>query len=361
LKRFPLAFVLFLGAVWIAASATAFAQSDTTPPTLTGLSVAPAVVNSTNGPASVTVGCSVTDDASGVFLCSVGFCAPDDGNVAFAAGVGFSPPTLDGSGSGTGTVPQFAPWGVYPICQVVVVDQANNVHVYNAADLSALGFSSSIFNGVPAVCGNGLQELGEECDDGNVISDDGCSATCALEPCVAAPVSGCFVAAQAHLKANEIIPGKEKLSIQWAKVESATRRGDFGNPVTGTTIVALCLYNDGGRLIRGLVIDRAGQPCAGKPCWQARGTTGYAYKDKATAADGIAKFGYGAGDVGKSFAHAAAANNAAKGQQTGIAAALSGNTHPTIQLVTSNGLCLGATMTNVVYDNGHSRYRARKQ
>src|SRR6185436_19957273 len=31
---------------------------------------------------------------------------------------------------------------------------------------------------VPEVCGNGVVEGGEECDDGNADSDDGCLATC---------------------------------------------------------------------------------------------------------------------------------------------------------------------------------------
>lgn len=32
-----------------------------------------------------------------------------------------------------------------------------------------------------AVCGNGILEEGEECDDGNVQDGDGCSSTCLLE------------------------------------------------------------------------------------------------------------------------------------------------------------------------------------
>jgi cysteine-rich repeat protein len=35
----------------------------------------------------------------------------------------------------------------------------------------------------PAVCGNGTVELGEQCDDGNTIGCDGCSATCRTDGC----------------------------------------------------------------------------------------------------------------------------------------------------------------------------------
>jgi len=35
----------------------------------------------------------------------------------------------------------------------------------------------------PAECGNGLLEGAEECDDGNLVSEDGCSSTCAIEFC----------------------------------------------------------------------------------------------------------------------------------------------------------------------------------
>jgi len=33
----------------------------------------------------------------------------------------------------------------------------------------------------PAVCGNWVNQTGEQCDDGNLVSGDGCSATCAIE------------------------------------------------------------------------------------------------------------------------------------------------------------------------------------
>lgn len=55
----------------------------------------------------------------------------------------------------------------------------------------AVGNSRRVGNGdggtdgsvTEAVCGNSIVEPGEECDDGNTINGDGCSATCMLEHC----------------------------------------------------------------------------------------------------------------------------------------------------------------------------------
>ena len=49
----------------------------------------------------------------------------------------------------------------------------------------------------PATCGNGVLNPGEQCDDGNAVSGDGCSATCQIETgwaCTGQP-SGCSLAA----------------------------------------------------------------------------------------------------------------------------------------------------------------------
>lgn len=55
----------------------------------------------------------------------------------------------------------------------------------------ALGYADITFNatgGVAAVCGNGIIEAGETCDDGNTYNGDGCSATCQIESVI--PVCG---------------------------------------------------------------------------------------------------------------------------------------------------------------------------
>ncbi len=180
--------------------------------------------------------------------------------------------------------------------------------------------------------------------------------------CAASPRLSCVDAVQARLESNERTPGRERLKLQWRRLATAITQAGFGDPVAGTTRVALCLYDDAGTLVRGLTVDRAGALCAGSECWRAIGTRGYRYQDKLAASAGVTKIGYFAGDAGAGRADAAGANYASKGQTalpTGVAAALGGNTAPTVQLVTSDGLCIGATMTDVLRDEG-GLYKARK-
>ena len=64
--------------------------------------------------------------------------------------------------------------------------------VVNFADLAVL---KSVFfqrcNDPGPTCGDGVaQGPTEQCDDGNVLSGDGCSSTCTLEPAFHAPATG---------------------------------------------------------------------------------------------------------------------------------------------------------------------------
>jgi cysteine-rich repeat protein len=212
-------------------------------------------------------------------------------------------------------------------------------------------------------CGNGVPEVLEECDDGNLSSGDGCSASCTVEPCALAVFPLCGVVLKAQLQVSEKTPGKEKLKLQWKKIVGVTTPASFGDPIGGSTRVAICLYDDAKTLVQGYEVDRSGDICSGKPCWAVKGSNGLAYKDKVAAADGITAVTLKGSVSGKGQASAAGANDAAKGQTalpTGVVAALTGNTAPTVQLQTSDGFCVGATMTERTKDEGGA-YKARKK
>jgi lysophospholipase L1-like esterase len=182
-------------------------------------------------------------------------------------------------------------------------------------------------------------------------------------PCPSLPRLGCHEAAQASLQVSEKKVGKEQLKLQWKKLATATTQGEFGDPVSGSEAAATCLYGDAGALIQQFEVDRAGQTCAGNPCWKAKGTAGYSCKDKESSADGIGQLSFGAGDAGKGKAAAKGRNNAGKGQTalpTGLVAQLSDLSAPTIQIVTEAGFCATATMTEVKINDG-TQYKAQKK
>ena len=66
-------------------------------------------------------------------------------------------------------------------CQTV----SSQVYNTNRSDIETLTFECTPTD---PVCGNGILESGEQCDDGNLINGDGCSDTCQLEH---ASISGC--------------------------------------------------------------------------------------------------------------------------------------------------------------------------
>jgi len=49
-----------------------------------------------------------------------------------------------------------------------------------SSSFTSMAASSSVASATP-ICGNGLLEAGEECDDGNFLAEDGCSVNCTLE------------------------------------------------------------------------------------------------------------------------------------------------------------------------------------
>jgi cysteine-rich repeat protein len=61
-------------------------------------------------------------------------------------------------------------------------DQAGMLDLVNRTNAADPGdFIFEVRNGTPQICGNGVVEGTEECDDGNTVSGDGCSSTCQIE------------------------------------------------------------------------------------------------------------------------------------------------------------------------------------
>jgi hypothetical protein len=196
------------------------------------------------------------------------------------------------------------------------------------------------------------------CPSTQQLAGGACVSLCGLVPNPA-----CLAVAQAQLQVNEKKTGKEKLQLQWKKIAAATTRASFGDPVAGTTVAVACIFNDAGALVGEHVVDRGSQTCGTKPCWKLTGKQRFAYQDKTASQDGIVKMTFAGGAATKGKAAAQGKNDAGKGLTslpTGLFAALTGNTTPTIQLVTNGGLCVGATMNKVGKDEG-LQYKAQKK
>lgn len=208
-------------------------------------------------------------------------------------------------------------------------------------------------------CGNGVVQEGEECDDGNTLSGDECSPTCQLAACTPAPLAECAPAIKGSLSADEKKVGGEKLKATLSKFDAGIPLGDLGTPVTADTTYAVCIY-DGSNdaLLVDLGLDStAGQLCGakGKPCWKAKGTKGFDYKDSDAAEAGVKKLALKAGAAGKGKVQLDAGNKEKKGQtslQTGIASALGGVTSARLQIVADGGSCYEGFFTTVKKADG---------
>ncbi len=153
--------------------------------------------------------------------------------------------------------------------------------------------------GNPMTCGDGTVQGGcaEECDDGNLVPEDGCNATCQLEPCGPTPAVGCrqpTVSGKAQLKLKDTDDAKDQLQWKWGS-GAATTLAELGDPTT-TESYYLCLYDAG--VLRSSTQIPAGGMCSGKPCWKA-GTHGFQYKSKELLPDGTAQLKLKEGIAGK--------------------------------------------------------------
>ena len=141
--------------------------ADTTPPVLTGLSFAPPVVDTSSSSQNVTVTLSASDDISGVYFGrwnstytygQVGFQSPS-GKQAVEVIIPSLPPIagtpLAGTWQLTAHWPQFSEQGTWTVFRLLLLDTVGNYAHYSPAQLTALGFPSTIVITKPSLTPDG--------------------------------------------------------------------------------------------------------------------------------------------------------------------------------------------------------------
>ncbi len=184
----------------------------------------------------------------------------------------------------------------------------------NAIGPSVRGLDGIAFR-PQASCGDGVGNLGEDCDDGNTVDGDCCSSSCTFEPvgapcagpaslclvnrcdgagtCASIVPTGCRSAGKSLLLLkNSADDAKDKVTFKWLR-GAATDQSELGNPLASADY-ALCLYT--GALQHPLT--QVAVP-ADNTKWKPASTKGYKYKDPSGSADGVVSLLLTGGAAGK--------------------------------------------------------------
>jgi hypothetical protein len=201
--------------------------------------------------------------------------------------------------------------------------------------------------------GDGLVDAADPDCPSTTTSTSTTSTTSTSLPfvCGAAPAGGCIEPEKGVLLVNEKVAGKEKLKVSLKKLQGTVAPGQFGDPVAGTTVYKVCVYDGANQLSGEYTVARAGDTCDGVPCWSAVPGKGYKYKDSLLADDGVLKIIAYGGDPGMGKAKVIAKNSSAS-MPTGVAAALQDETSATVQVVTSDASCFGVGLSQVKKADG---------
>ena len=130
-------------------------------------------------------------------------------------------------------------------------------------------------NCTPTGCGNDIRTGSEQCDDGNQADGDCCAADCQIPACPRLAQKALFSLARGGTS--------DKLQFKWLRGDPTTY-AELGTP-TATTPYALCV-RAGGALVVDARVAPAGT-CDDKPCWKSLSTKGYKFLDKSQRNDGI--------------------------------------------------------------------------
>lgn len=131
-------------------------------------------------------------------------------------------------------------------------------------------------------------------------------------------------------------------------------QADLGDPVNGTSIYTLCIYDEEDfGLVGEVAVDRAGDSCGDKDCWKAIGGDppngkGFKYKDRLLSSDGVLKVLAKGSQTGRSKAILKAKGPAIP---AGIPSELAGAFNLWMQLRISDGVCLETRM-DVIKNDG---------
>lgn len=143
------------------------------------------------------------------------------------------------------------------------------------------------------ICGDGVVTAPEECDDGNLDEGDGCTAACRVG-CPATPLAGCRVpveSGKSSLTLKDRTPdSRDGFAWKWTK-GAATLKSEFGNPPAGGYL-QFCLY-DGNGLVMTASIPGGGT-CGSSLCWKDI-TSGYSYTDRDLTPGGLQTLRLGQG------------------------------------------------------------------
>lgn len=121
-------------------------------------------------------------------------------------------------------------------------------------------------------------------------------------PCQPTPEIGCRTGGIGKSKvsiSDKDGNDRDRFKWKWNRGE-ATLAAEFGDAVGGSALYQVCLYDssaDPQPLLDAGVTG--GGTCAGKPCWKAKSTKGFGFKDKAGLGDGLTGLKLGAGEEGK--------------------------------------------------------------
>jgi len=217
--------------------------------------------------------------------------------------------------------------------------------------------------GAEELCGNGVLDGDEQCDDGNLEDGDGCSATCRIRLCLAVPPSNCIAAARASLSVRQKITEKTDLAslrLSIGEFAEEVSQLDFGDPVFDTTRYDLCIYNQNNSLISQFIVSRGFRTCGERrqSCWKLVRDQGYLYRDPDLGASGIGSMLLLGGQPGAGKIEVRGRRTKKSQNLPRVTVGLVGHTRASLRLMVGGGRCISATLDDVLIAD-ENRFRAR--